>query len=184
MQILRTSRRHTTAVEPPETRYAKSGDVSIAYAVAGGGPLDLVLVPGSVSHVELYPQRGGIGELIAGLARIGRLISFDKRGTGMSDRIAGAATFEERMDDIRAVLDAAGSSRAALVGLSEGAPMSTLFAATYPARVAALVLYGGMARTLWAPDYPLGAPEEEYLQEVEEYGRSFGDPSYLGAFLR
>ena len=168
----------------PETRYAKSGDVSIAYQVTGEGPFDIVLVPGSVSHVELCWQHAGLGGLMRGLAEIGRLISFDKRGTGMSDRITGAANFEERMDDIRAVLDAAGSLRAALVGISEGAPMSTLFAATYPGRVTALVLYGGMARTLWAPDYPLGTREDDYLREIEEYGRSFGEPGFLEAAIR
>src|SRR5262249_3443389 len=151
--------RENAAVQP-DTRYARSGDVSIAYQVTGDGPFDMVLVPGSISHAELYWQNAGLGGLLRALAGMGRLSSFDKPRTGMSDRSPGAASFEEGMDDIRAVLDAAGSSRAALVGLSEGAPMSTLFAATYPARVAALVLYGGMARTLWAPDYPLGAPQE------------------------
>ena len=176
--------RETTRVEIPETRYARSGDVSIAYQVLGDGPIDLVHVPGTISHVELVWKSPGLSEFRRGLAKFGRLIVFDKRGTGMSDRIAGAATFEERMDDVRAVMDAAGSARAALVGVSEGAPMSVLFAATYPERVTALVLYAGMARVLWSHDYPLGQREEDYLRELEEYGRVFADPQQLEALLR
>jgi pimeloyl-ACP methyl ester carboxylesterase len=136
--------------------YARSGDVSIAYQVVGDGPFDLVYVPGFVSHIEL---RWNVPTFAHGLEQLGtfsRLLLFDKRGTGMSDRVAGAPTLEARMDDLRAVMDAAGSRRAAVFGVAEGAPMSLLFAATYPERTAALVLRGGFPRTMWAPDYPWG----------------------------
>jgi pimeloyl-ACP methyl ester carboxylesterase len=154
----------------PETRYARSGDVAIAFQV-GQGPFDVVVVPGFVSHVELGWGVPGHGELRRRLASFARLIIFDKRGTGMSDRAVDTASFEERIDDIRAVMDAAGSSRAALVGISEGAPMSILFAATYPARVAALVLVAPFARMLWAPDYPWGMSEEDYAAGASEEAR-------------
>ena len=126
----------------PETRYARSGEVSVAYQVVGDGPFDVILVPGFVSHVELVWSVEPRAAMLRQLASFARLIVFDKRGTGMSDRVAGAPTLETRMDDVRAVMDAAGSERAALVGFSEGAPMSVLFAATYPERTAALVLWG------------------------------------------
>jgi len=119
---------------PPETRYAKSGDVRIAYQVVGGGPLDLVFVPGFVSNIELFWEIPEWVQFFSRLAAFSRLILFDKRGTGLSDRDVGIATLEERMDDVRAVMDAAGSEHAALFGISEGGPMSLLFAATYPQR--------------------------------------------------
>ena len=124
----------------PETRYARSDDVSIAYQVTGEGPFDLVVVPGFVSHVELTWQVPAMTEYFQRLASFCRLIRFDKRGTGMSDRVTGVPTLETRMDDVRAVMDAVGSERAALMGVSEGGPMSILFAATYPERTSALVL--------------------------------------------
>ena len=158
----------------PETRYARSGDVSIAYQVAGEGPFDVVVVPGFISHVELGWEIPFSGEVRRRLASIARLIVFDKRGTGMSDRVTGAPSLETRMDDVRAVMDAAGSSRAAVIGVSEGAPMSILFAATYPERVAALVLLGGFPRVTWAPDYPWGLTEEQYQEELEGDLKLFG----------
>jgi pimeloyl-ACP methyl ester carboxylesterase len=175
--------RDTKGVQPV-TRYARSGDVSIAYQVAGEGPFDLVFVPGSISHVELgwtIPRRA---RLLSSLAEFSRLIIFDKRGTGMSDRLAESTTFEQRMDDIRAVMDAAGSERAALLGISEGAPMAVLFAATYPTRATALVLYGGLARTLWAPDYPLGMQPDEYERMLKEEEANWGNPEWLEEFAR
>jgi pimeloyl-ACP methyl ester carboxylesterase len=138
---------------PPLTRYARSGDVSIAYQVLGDGPFDIVFVPPMVSNVELGWDVPNVHTFLERLASFSRLIHFDKRGTGMSDRVVGAPTLETRMDDVRAVMDAAGSERAALVGWSEGVAMSCLFAATYPERAWALVLYGGKARELRAPDY-------------------------------
>jgi class 3 adenylate cyclase len=129
----------------PRTRYAKSGDVHIAYQVIGEGPIDLVLVPGFISNVELLWDWPPLAHLLNRLAGFSRLILFDKRGTGLSDRIGGVAPLEQRMDDVRAVMDAVGSERAALFGISEGGAMSTLFAATYPDRTRALVLYGTYA---------------------------------------
>lgn len=117
---------------PPETRYARSGELRIAYQVVGNGPFDLVFVPGFVSNIELLWEIPEWAQYFTRLAVFSRLILFDKRGTGLSDRVAGIATLEERMDDVRAVMDAAGSERAALFGVSEGGPMSLLFAATYP----------------------------------------------------
>jgi pimeloyl-ACP methyl ester carboxylesterase len=156
----------------PETRYARSADVMIAYQVVGDGPFDVVLTPGTVSHVELYWHIAGIFALLRGIAEHARLIFFDKRGTGLSDRVAGAATLEQRSDDIRAVMDAVGSRRAVLFGASEGVPMSVVFAASHPERVSALVLYGGKARELWAPDYLFGSTDREHRQLSEEGLRS------------
>ena len=116
----------------PETRYARSGDVSIAYQVVGDGPFDVVLIPAWVSHVELAWTNSPLRHYMDRLASVARLIVFDKRGTGMSDRAVEAPDLETRMDDVRAVMDAAGSGRAAIIGASEGAPMSILFAATHP----------------------------------------------------
>jgi DNA-binding SARP family transcriptional activator/pimeloyl-ACP methyl ester carboxylesterase len=161
----------------PETRYARSGDVAIAYQIAGEGPFDLVLVPGYVSHVELGWRTHPIGTILSRLAAASRLVLFDKRGTGMSDRVADIATLETRMDDVRAVMDEARSPRAALMGISEGAPMSLLFAATHPERVSALVLLGGYARTMWAPDYPAGFTEEQDRAFLTGLERLFGDRS-------
>ncbi|MCH7523283.1 MAG: alpha/beta hydrolase, partial [Chloroflexi bacterium] len=134
-------------MQTPETRYAKSGDVNIAYQVVGDGPLDLVLVPGFASHLEVAWEEPSLARLLSRLASFSRLITFDKRGTGLSDRVSlnELPTLEQRMDDVRAVMDALGSDRAALFGISEGGPMSVLFAATYPERTSALVLYGAMA---------------------------------------
>ena len=117
---------------PPETHYARSGDVFIAYQVLGHGLLDMVCVPGFVSHVEHWWEAPSISRFMQRLASFSRLILFDKRGSGLSDRMAGIATLEERMDDVRAVMDAVGSEQAAVFGISEGGPMSILFAATYP----------------------------------------------------
>ena len=151
----------------PETRYARSGDLSIAYQVVGDGPFDVVFVPPGTSHVELGWEVPSTRALFEGIARFARLIFFDKRGTGMSDRVAGAPTLEARMDDLRAVMDSAGSERTAVIGWSEGVAMTALFAATYPDRAWALVLYGGAARELRAPDYPWGPTEAKALQLIE-----------------
>jgi pimeloyl-ACP methyl ester carboxylesterase len=168
----------------PETRYARSGNVSVAYQVVGDGPFDLVYVPGFVSHVELRWTVPSFARGLYEVAAFSRLILFDKRGTGMSDRVSGAPTLEARMDDLRAVMDAAGSHRAAIFGVAEGAPMSLLFAATYPDRVAALVLRSPFPRTLWAPDYPWGHSEEEYRQQVERELRLYGPRAEAEAQVR
>ena len=158
----------------PETRYARSGDVHIAYQVSGEGPFDLVFVQGYVSHLELHWKMATFAPFLERLSSFCRLIRFDKRGTGMSDPVSGAPTLETRMDDVRAVMDAVGSKRAALYGLSEGAAMSILFAATYPERTAALVVRSAFPRRMWAPDYPWGRTEEEYERELEQDLRVFG----------
>lgn len=158
----------------PETKYARSGDVSIAYQTIGDGPFDLVHVPGFVSNVELSWEHPRQAAYFNALAAFSRLIIFDKRGTGASDRVTGAPPLEVRMDDVRAVMDAAGSERAAIVGFSEGTPMTALFTATYPERVFAAVLYGGAARFTRAPDYPFGATAEAMRREVEDSRARFG----------
>jgi class 3 adenylate cyclase/pimeloyl-ACP methyl ester carboxylesterase len=168
----------------PETHYARSGDVSIAYQVMGEGPFDLVFVPGSISHVELAWEVPAWAAFYRRLASFSRLIVFDKRGTGMSDRVAGAPTIETRMDDVRAVMDAVGSERAAVLGLSEGGPMSVVFAATYPDRIWALVLCGALVRSLWAPDFPWGYTEEEWERVCEEERRHWGEPEFTRESVR
>lgn len=158
----------------PETHYALSGDVHIAYQVSGDGPFDVVFVPGFVTHMELQWKLPGFGDFLEEVGSFSRLIRFDKRGTGMSDPVSGAPTLETRMDDVRAVMDAVGSRRAAFFGLSEGAAMSILFSATYPDRTAALVLRSCSPRTLWAPDFPWGRSPEAYQREVEQGLQVFG----------
>ena len=162
----------------PETRYAKSGDVHIAYQVSGAGPRDLVFVSGFVSHLELAWDVPANAHFFERLGKFARLIRFDKRGTGMSDRVQ-VATLEERMDDVRAVMDAAKSERAVLFGASEGGPMSLLFAATYPARITALVLYDSFARRLWSPDYPIGIPETERQAYLDSLAAQWADEADL-----
>jgi pimeloyl-ACP methyl ester carboxylesterase len=150
----------------PETRYAKSGDAWIAYQVTGEGPFDLVFIPPFLTHAELI-WTTSFAPALRALSAFCRLIRFDKRGTGMSDRVSGAPTLELRMDDARAVMDAVGCSRAALFGSSEGAAMSLLFAATYPERTAALVLRSAYPRTMWASDYPWGRTDDDYRRDLD-----------------
>jgi pimeloyl-ACP methyl ester carboxylesterase len=152
----------------PETRYARSGEVNIAYQVVGNGPLDLVLVHGWVQSFDAGWEIEPIERFYRRLASFSRLILFDKRGTGLSDRVPpdDLPTLETRMDDMRAVLDAVGVERTAVLGHSEGGSMCALFAATYPERTQALVMVGSAARTRWAPDYPIGATDEA-IEELE-----------------
>jgi len=161
----------------PETRYAKSGEVSIAYQVVGTRSPDLVLVPGWVSHLEYAWEEPSYSRFLRRLASFSRLILLDRRGTGLSDRVVDLPSLEQRMDDVRAVMDAAGSERAVVFGISEGGPMCMMFAATYPERTAALVLYGTFARALRAEDYPFGFPADAlgvFLDRVEqEWGKGF-----------
>jgi class 3 adenylate cyclase len=168
----------------PDVRYARSGDVNIAYEAIGEGPFDVVMIPGTSSHLEISWEVPGLRAMFEGLAACSRFIRFDKRGTGMSDRVSPATTLEARMDDVRAVMDAADSRRAAIFGISEGAPMAILFAATYPERTWALILYGGYARELRAPDYPWGPTEAEYRRESADDARSWGDMSFVEALVR
>jgi pimeloyl-ACP methyl ester carboxylesterase len=161
----------------PETRYAKSGDVNIAYQVLGEGPLDLVYVPGWISNVELMWEEPAHAHVLGRLARFSRLIVFDKRGTGLSDPVPldRLPTLEERMDDVRAVMDAVGCARAAIFGFSEGGVMSALFAATYPQRTIALALFGTFAKRVWSPDYPWAPTPENREREFEDLERNWAD---------
>ena len=157
------------------TRYAQSPDgASIAYQVHGDGPLDLVFVPGFVSHVELIWEEPAIARFLRRLASFSRLIVFDKRGQGLSDRLGRPPTLEESMDDLGAVMDAAGSERAAVFGISEGGPMSALFAATYPDRVSSLVLYGTFARMVRTADFPEGVRAERFDEWADLVRRGWG----------
>lgn len=151
---------------PPETHYARSGDVGIAYQVFGEGEIDLVLAFPFLSHLDLMWEGPALSHFLRRLGSFARVLVFDRRGVGLSDPVERPATLEQRMDDVRAVMDAAGSERAALLGMSEGATMCMLFAATYPERTSALVLWGAMARSTAAPDYPW-APEKEALLEAQ-----------------
>jgi len=160
----------------PVTRYAKSGEVHIAYQVVGDAPRDLVFAPGFVSHVEHIWNDPGGSRLLTRLAAFSRVILFDKRGTGLSDRTSEIFTLEQRMDDIRAVMDAAGSQRATVFGQSEGGSMAMLFAATYPERTSALVICGGYARRSWAPDYPFAPNEAWWDAFLERLEREWGGP--------
>ena len=152
----------------PGTRYAQSGGVHIAYQVLGRGARDIVFVPGALSHLDLLWEDPETADFFRRLATLGRLILFDKRDTGLSDRAPAYSPLEERMDDVRAVMHAAGSGEAVLFGYSEGAPMSILFAATYPERVSSLILGAATARYRRAPDYPCGQGAAEMLDSFEE----------------
>lgn len=163
----------------PKTQYAKSGDLHIAYQVTGEGPLDLVYVPGWVSHLEHAWEEPANARFLRRLASFTRLITFDKRGTGMSDRDAGLPTLEERMDDVRAVMDAVRSERAAIFGTSEGGNMCVLFAATYPERTEALVTFGVWAKRVWSEDYPWAPTPEEREEWYRMLDREWGDPAEL-----
>jgi pimeloyl-ACP methyl ester carboxylesterase/class 3 adenylate cyclase len=168
---------------PPQTRYARSGKVNIAYQVVGDGPFDLVFVPGFVSHLDLQWADPRIARFLEKLASFSRLILFDKRGTGLSDPVAGPAPLEDRMDDVRAVMDAAGSERAALLGLSEGGPMSVLFATTYPERTRALILCGTYATgTLDTDDNPAGARWPDNYARVRATLEHWGEGHTLAIF--
>ena len=157
-----------TARAQPQTLYAENGEIHIAYQVLGEGESDIVFVPGAMSHLDLLWEDPETASFFRRLATLGRLILFDKRDTGLSDRAPAYSPLEERMDDVRAVMHAAGSAEAALFGYSEGAPMSILFAATYPERVSSLILGAATARYRRAPDYPCGRGSDEMLDSLEK----------------
>src|SRR4030095_12918436 len=159
---------------PPVTRYAKSGDVHLAYQVVGDAPLDLVFVHGWVSNVEYGWEIPPLARFLDRLGFFSRLIIFDRRGTGLSDRVSDSAlpTLEQRIEDIRTVLDAVGSERAAIFGVSEGGNMSLLFAATYPERTVALVTFGIFAKRTWSPDYPWAPTPEQRQKDFESSSAS------------
>jgi class 3 adenylate cyclase len=162
-----------------ETRYAKNGDVHIAYQVVGDGPLDLVYVPGWISHLEYAWEEPSHARFLERLASFSRLIMFDKRGTGMSDREVDVPALEERMDDVRAVMDEVASERAAIFGISEGGNMSVLFAATHPDRTVALVTFGIFAKRIRSEDYPWAPTPEERQRWYESLEREWGGPAEL-----
>jgi pimeloyl-ACP methyl ester carboxylesterase len=166
---------------PPETQYAKSGELNIAYQVVGDGPFDLLHIPGFVSNIELAWEEPTCASFLERLASFSRLILFDKRGTGMSDRVPNdeLPTLEERMDDVRAVLDAVGTERVALLSNSEGGNLATLFAATYPERTRALVTTGMFATRIWSADYPWAPTPEERERDIQETERDWGNASWL-----
>jgi pimeloyl-ACP methyl ester carboxylesterase/DNA-binding winged helix-turn-helix (wHTH) protein len=174
----RTARPLEPPFSPPQVRYARSGDVNIAYQTLGDGPLDLVFVMGWISHLDYFWTEPSFARFLRRLASFSRLILFDKRGTGLSDRVGDLPTLEQRMDDVRAVLDAVGSKRAALCGVSEGGPMCSLYAATYPGKTEALVMIGTYARRIWDPEYPWAPTREErevFLKSIrEEWGGPVG----------
>ena len=169
----------------PKTEYARSGDVHIAYQVVGQGPLDLVYVPGWVSHVEQAWEEPTLARFLFRLSSFSRLIVFDKRGTGLSDRVPDdkLPTLEQRMDDLRAVMDAAGSERAAVFGVSEGGNLCALFAATYPERTTSLVMFGTFAKRIWSPDYPWAPTPEKRQQEYELVEREWGNLMDLARYV-
>jgi pimeloyl-ACP methyl ester carboxylesterase len=160
-------------LSPPETRYAKSGDVHIAYQTFGRGT-DLVIVPGWASHIEYAWEEPVYAQFLTRLSSFCRVTWFDKRGTGLSDRDVGMPTLEQRMDDVRVVMDAVGIRRAAIFGISEGGSMSALFAATYPEKVSHLILYGGFARRIWTPEYPWAPTLKEREEWIDSLEKGWG----------
>jgi pimeloyl-ACP methyl ester carboxylesterase len=173
-------------VQRGQTQYARSGDVSVAFQIAGDGPVDLVVAPPAVSNVELAWEQPLLARFYESLAAFARLLIFDKRGTGLSDRVKRVATLEERADDIRAVMDAAGSERAVVFGASEGGSMAVMFAASHPGRTAGLVLYGTHARGSSGPGYPWRPSPEEWDRFLrdEERNPTFGTPARVEEVLR
>ena len=164
----------------PETKYAKSGDINIAYQVVGEGPVDLVLVPGWISNIDVFWEEPSVVRFLNKLASFSRLILFDKRGTGLSDRVTDSPMLEERMDDVRAVMDAVGSQQATLLGYSEAGTMVALFAATYPERTNSIIMIGSFARRIKSHDYPCGVDVEEYKESIKELTKIWGGPIGIG----
>jgi class 3 adenylate cyclase len=168
----------------PETRYAKSGDVSIAYQIVGGGPIDIVFVNGFVGNLEVQAENPGDQAFFERLASLGRVIRFDRRGTGLSDRVREVPTLETRMDDLRAVMDAAQSLRAVVVATFEAASMAIVYAATYPERVAGLAVYNPVAKGVRSKDYPWAWSEEEFVRWIEQIRTRWGDREFAAEDLR
>jgi class 3 adenylate cyclase len=164
----------TLAMDQSAVRYARSGEVNIAYQVTGDGPIDLVLVPGFISHLELDWEEPRYARFLERLGSFARLIRFDKRGTGLSDRPASLGGIETRMDDVRAVMDAVQCERAALFAYWEGGPMAMVFAATHPQRTSALVLFQTFARRTRADDYPWHAPRKQVVVAAEHVAQVWG----------
>ncbi len=166
---------------PPETQYARSGNLSIAFQVFGDGPLDVVFIPGFVSNLELTWDWPPLGAFYRAFASFARVILFDKRGTGLSDRVRLMPTTEERMDDLRAVMDACGCERAAVVGVSEGAPLAISFSVAHPERVATLILYAPLPKATRTDDYPWAQTAEWWEGVAAYFEQAWGSPEYLSA---
>src|SRR4051812_34967094 len=160
----------------PETLYTRCGSINIAYQVVGDGPIDIVLVPGWVSNIDVFWEEPNFAGFLRSLASFSRLILFDKRGTGLSDRVTDTPTLEERMEDVQTVMNAVGSESAALIGYSEGAPMCALFAATYPEKTRALIMIGGYARRMRSADFPIGAENAEMEAFISGIEENWGTP--------
>ena len=158
----------------PETQYAMSGDVHIAYQHFGSGPIDLVFVPGWASHIDFAWEDPNVRRFLERLGSFAHVVWFDKRGTGLSDKVADLPILEVRVDDVRAVMDAVGWERAAIMGMSEGGSMSALFAATYPERTNALVLFGAFARRIWSEDYPFAPTREQREEWIRSLEKGWG----------
>jgi class 3 adenylate cyclase/pimeloyl-ACP methyl ester carboxylesterase len=163
----------------PDVRYTRSGDVAIAYQVVGEGPIDVMFVRGTLADLLAAWDQPLFAKHVARLSAFSRVILFDKRGSGLSDPVRQLPTLEARMDDVRAVLDAVQVEKAVFWSGHEGTRLATLFAATYPERTSALVLYDPTARGAWAPDYPWARKEDEWLRELREIGARWGDRDYL-----
>ena len=168
----------STPAAAPRVSYARSGSVNIAYQVVGSGPIDIVFVMGWVSHLEYFWNEPSFASFLTRLTSMARLILFDKRGTGLSDAvpISELPSLEQRMFDVQAVMEAVGSRRAVLMGVSEGGPLCTLFAATHPEMTAALIMIGSYARRLWAPDYPWGPTADERDRFCQTIIEQWGGP--------
>ena len=175
--------RQTVAVTVPEVQYAKSGAVSIAYQVSGAGSVDIVLVTGFVSNILYAWEQPDVVRFLERIGEFARLIRFDRRGCGLSDRPRQVPTLETRMDDVRAVMAAAGSRRAVVVGTFEAAPMTALFAATYPEKVSALAMYNGYAKAIHSPDYPWGRTQDEWADELAMVEENWASGAYIDRVL-
>ncbi len=166
----------------PKTRYANSGDGKIAYQVLGEGPLDIILLPGFVSNVEFYWELPTTTRIFERLASFARVVLWDKRGTGLSDPIDHVPTLDERVDDVIALMDTVGSERAAFFGVSEGGPMSLMFAAAHPERTSALVLYGASPKFSASPEWEWGWSENEIAEFLDDIDKNWGDPTLIELF--
>jgi len=170
-------------MEVPEVRYARSGDLRIAYEVFGSGPVDLVYGRTAISHLELVWEEPSVAGYFRELATVSRVILWDKRGVGLSDRAVGTATLEDRMDDVRAVMDAAKSRRAVIFGATDTAAMALLFAAIYPERTLGLMLIEPMVRGAWAPDFPSAPTPEEVEATIRRSDEDWGSPAHIDRLL-
>jgi len=170
-------------VDCSDVCYARSGEVAIAYQIVGDGPHDLVFVTGFVSNLAYAWEHPIVRRFYERISSFARMVRFDRRGTGLSDRPRGVPTLETRMDDVRAVMNAAGIERAGLLATFEAAPMALLYAATYPERIAALVLFNPYAKAVWSEDYPWGRTEQEWRRDLAELEASWGNREYFDKVL-